>query len=61
MTFKDITLKTPPRTGTGVQFLGYDDGHAVDGVRVENVSIAGHRVTVEDVDMNGFVRNVVVE
>ncbi|MBQ5944652.1 MAG: right-handed parallel beta-helix repeat-containing protein [Bacteroidales bacterium] len=61
VTFKDITLKTPPRTGTGVQFLGYDDGHAVDGVRVENVSIAGHRVTVEDVDMNGFVRNVVVE
>ena len=58
--FKDIVLKTPPRTGTGVQFLGYDEEHAVKGVLIDNVSIAGKRVSAEDVDMNPFVSEVTV-
>ena len=61
VTFKDITLKTPPRTGTGVQFLGYDEGHAIKGVKLENVSVAGRRITLEDVEMNPYVSAVTVE
>ena len=58
--FKDIVLKTPPRMGTEVQFLGYDEGHAIEGVLLDNVSIGGRKITAEDIEMNPFVSGVTV-
>ena len=58
--FKDIALKTPPRLGTEVQFLGYDEGHAIEGVVLDNVSVGGRKISAEEIERNAFVSGVTV-
>lgn len=59
--FKDICVDSPAPLQKGIEFLGFDEGHAVRNVRVENVSIRGKKVTREDIVMNRYVYDVMVE
>ncbi|MCD8182463.1 MAG: glycoside hydrolase family 28 protein [Bacteroides sp.] len=60
VTFKDITLKKKPTT-KGVEFLGFDQAHAVNNVTIDNVVVAGHKLTREDVSVNPYVYNLTVK
>lgn len=58
--FRNIDLKTAP-TVKGVEFLGFDAGHAVKNVTVDNVVIAGHKVTEADIVTNDYVYDLKVK
>ena len=59
--FKDITVTTSRPLEKGIEFLGYDEEHAVRNVRVENVMINGKKVTQDSIVVNDYVRNVTVK
>lgn len=58
--FKDISVTSPAPLQKGMEFLGFDEGHAVRDVVVENVSIRGKQVARDDIVMNPYVYDVTV-
>ena len=59
--FKNITVNNSGRPlEKEIEFLGYDAGHAINNVLIENVTINGKKVTKDDVAMNDYVFNVTV-
>ncbi len=58
--FKDITVNNPGELEKGMEFLGFDPEHSVNGVRVENVVINGRKVSERDIVRNEFVYDVTV-
>lgn len=44
-----------------IQMLGYDAGHLVENVTLENVCIDGKPVTAQDVTVNAFAKNIIVK
>ncbi len=58
--FRNINLKTAP-TVKGIEFLGFDAGHAIKNVTVDNVVIAGHKVTRDDITVNDYVYDLIVK
>lgn len=58
--FKDISVSSPAPLQKGMEFLGFDEGHAVRDVVVENVCIRGKPVTLSDIVMNPYVYDVTV-
>lgn len=58
--FKDISVTTPAPLQKDMEFLGFDEGHAVRDVLVENVCINGKQVTRGDIVMNPYVYEVTV-
>lgn len=61
MVFKDIAVTGPGPLEAGMEFLGFDTGHAVDGVLVDNVTVNGRRISKEDIVKNDFVYNLEVK
>lgn len=59
--FKDIAVTGPGPLEAGMEFLGFDAGHAIDGVLVENVTINGQRIPDDDIVKNDFVYNLEVK
>ncbi|GHU75684.1 hypothetical protein FACS189414_0380 [Bacteroidia bacterium] len=59
--FKDITLKNDGPLVKGIEFLGYDEGHAVKNVVVDNVVVQGKKVTRDDIVANDYVYDLTVK
>lgn len=59
--FKNIMVNSPQPLEAGMEFLGFDEGHAIKNVLIENVVVQGKKVTKEDIVMNEFVYNVEVK
>ena len=57
VTFKNIQATADPLR---VELKGYDEGHAVSGVRFEDVLVNEKPLAPPDVKTNAFVRNVSV-
>jgi hypothetical protein len=58
--FKDIMLNSPSPLTKGMEFLGFDEQHAVRNVQVENVTVRGKKITREDIVTNDYVYGVTV-
>jgi hypothetical protein len=59
--FKDIVLTSPSPLVKGMEFLGFDPGHAIKNVRVENVVVQGKKITQEDIVANDYVYGLTVQ
>ena len=60
ITFRNIDLKTAP-TVKGIELLGFDKEHAIERVTVDNVIVAGKKVTRDDIVANPFVYDLEVK
>ncbi len=59
--FKDIVVNSPTPLVKGMELLGFDEGHAVRNVQVENVVVQGKKLTREDIITNPYVYDVTVK
>jgi polygalacturonase len=60
--FKDIVVTNTSGTMTDrFNFVGYDAGHAINGVLLQNVTIEGRKATAADVVTNGFAYDLKFE
>jgi polygalacturonase len=59
VSFKNITVANVPQTG--VELLGYDSAHMVNGVNFKNISINGKTLATDQVKKNAFVSNVTLK
>ena len=57
VTFKDITATANPLR---VELKGFDETHAVENVRFENIVVNSKPLAAADVKTNAFVRQVVL-
>jgi hypothetical protein len=58
VTFKNIaTAGTPLR----VELRGFDEAHAIEDVRFQNVTVNGKPLVRADIEANPFARNIRVE
>ncbi len=59
--FKDIVVNNPGPLVKGMELLGFDEGHAIRQVHVENVVVRGKKLTRDDIVMNDYVYGVTVK
>jgi polygalacturonase len=60
--FKDIVVTNTSNTMTDkFNFVGYDAGHAINNVLIQNVTVEGRQATAADVIKNDYVYNIKVE
>jgi hypothetical protein len=60
--FKDITVTNASGTMTDkFNFTGYDAGHAINHVLMQNVTLEGRKVTANDVVKNNYVYDLKIE
>lgn len=58
--FKDITINNSTPLIKGMELLGYDKGHAVKNVHIENVVVQGKKLTRDDIVTNDYVYDLTV-
>jgi len=61
VTFKNITLTDSKPLEKGMEFLGFDNDHAIKNVNIENVIIQGKKITRKDIVTNDYVSDVTVK
>jgi hypothetical protein len=54
--FENITADRV--TNPVVQLLGYDEGHVVENVTIDNVVVNGQPVTARNIKSNEYVKNI---
>jgi len=59
--FKDIVVSDSKPLKKKIEFLGFDERHAIKNITLDNVIIQGEKVSLEDIIMNDFVYNITVK
>ena len=60
VTFRNIVSPSPERASSPVELQGFDADHAIHGVTLNGVVVAGQPLRTSDVKQNAFVDGVSV-
>lgn len=60
ITFQNITSPAPERESMPVELVGFDSDHAIHDVKLDNITVGGHALSLSDVKSNQYVDTVEV-
>jgi hypothetical protein len=61
VTFENIVSPAPSRPGAPVDLVGFDAGHAIHGVQLDDIVVGGRPLTSSEVKQNAFVSGVTLK